>query len=313
MLSFLPAPVVGALSATLLLLNLVVISLFIILFAGLEKLCLVPALKRRIKGITHDKLPLLWVTINDFIMGLTTKTQWDIQGQGELNPKSWYFMTSNHQTWLDILVLESAFRGKVPFMKFFMKRSLLWKLPVGGLACYVSGFPFMARYSKSYLKKHPEKKGRDLEITKKSCEKFKTRPSTIMNFIESTRSTPEKRQRQNSPYQYLLKPKAGGMAYVLEAMNHCLKEFINVTIVYPDSDISFWKFLCGQVDKIIVRYEVMPVPDELAQGYMHDPKARVRFQKWLNQLWEAKDKQIQALQAGKALDQMAYETSIRSQ
>mgnify|MGYP000339027078 CR=1 FL=1 len=46
--------------------------------------------------------------------------------------------------------------------------------------------------------------------------------------------TEAKAKRQRSPYQHLLKPKAGGIAFVLEAMGENLSKIVNVTISYPD-------------------------------------------------------------------------------
>ena len=62
------------------------------------------------------------------------------------------------------------------------------------------------------VEKYPEKKGKDIEATRKSCERYKDEPITLINFIEGTRFTPEKHAVQRSPYQHLLKPKAGGLA-----------------------------------------------------------------------------------------------------
>jgi 1-acyl-sn-glycerol-3-phosphate acyltransferase len=181
-----------------------------------------------------------------------------------------------------------------------MKKELLWTLPVAGLACWILGFPFMKRYSKNYLKKHPEKAGKDLEITKKACEKFKNQPITIVNFIEGTRFTPQKRERQASPYKHLLKPKAGGFAFVLSAMSGHLNHIVNTTIIYPP-ETNLWRFMCGKTKKIIVRYEVTPVPPELIGDYFHNKEFRIRLQRWLNQFWHEKDQLIEnTLQKEKA-------------
>lgn len=66
-------------------------------------------------------------------------------------------------------------------------------------------FPFMRRYSQLFLLKYPHLKGKDIEITKKACQKYKDLPVSIMNFVEGTRFTPEKHKKQESPYKNLLK------------------------------------------------------------------------------------------------------------
>ena len=89
----------------------------------------------------------------------------------------------------------------------FIFRILVSTLPLMGLASWFAGYPFMERHSASYLKKHPEKKGQDLETTKRLCKRIAKQPFTVTSFLEGTRFTAEKKQRQGSPYKYLLKPK----------------------------------------------------------------------------------------------------------
>ncbi len=55
---------------------------------------------------------------------------------------------SNHRSWVDILVLQSIFNRRIPFLKFFLKRQLIW-VPLLGLAWWALDFPFMRRYSSS--------------------------------------------------------------------------------------------------------------------------------------------------------------------
>ncbi len=295
MLSFLPGPLLGVISILLFFINMALMPNLIIISAVLHAICPIPSWRKAIHDFYEEKLPLYWVYGNDIVIWLTTRTEIDIQGTGDLSPKGWYFLMANHQSWFDILLVESAFRGRVPFMKFFMKRELLWQLPFVGLAAWCCGFPMVRRYTKSYLKKNPHKKGKDLEITKKACERFKHKPVTVINFVEGTRNTPEKHARQKSPYKHLLKPKAGGMAFTLSAMQEGIREMINVTIVYPDKDFNFWNFVCGRVKKVIIRYEVTPVPDELRGDYYNDVNFRRSFQAWLNNAWEKKDKQIEQI------------------
>jgi 1-acyl-sn-glycerol-3-phosphate acyltransferase len=139
------------------------------------------------------------------------------------------------------------------------------------------------------LKKHPHLKGKDLKITQKACEKFKTMPVSVMNFLEGTRFTPEKHRRQQSPFVHLLKPKAGGIAFVLAAMGEQMHQMLNVTIAYPDGARNFWQFLCGNVREIRVRVESLPIDPELIGDYFTNKKFRVTFQNHLNVMWSEKD------------------------
>ncbi|MCK4609201.1 MAG: 1-acyl-sn-glycerol-3-phosphate acyltransferase, partial [Gammaproteobacteria bacterium] len=204
-----------------------------------------------------------------------------------------YFLICNHQSWIDILVLHKVFGERVSMLVFFLKKILFWAIPMAGWACWALGYPFMQRPTKSYLKKYPEKKNSDLEAIHHFCKKFKEDPVTVISFLEATRFTPEKKQHQHSPYKHLLKPKANSFAFVLSAMGESLQDIINVTIIYPKQGISFWSFICGKIDKVIVRYEVIPITPELRGDYAKNRDFRLSFQKWLNELWQQKDQLIE--------------------
>lgn len=51
------------------------------------------------------------------------------------------------------------FNRRTPYFKFFLKKELIW-VPFLGLAWWALEYPFMKRYSKAFLEKHPELKGR---------------------------------------------------------------------------------------------------------------------------------------------------------
>jgi len=165
-----------------------------------------------------------------------------------------------------------------------------------GLAWWALDFPFMRRHSEAYLKKHPEMRAKDQESTRVACAKFTLIPTSVTNFMEGTRFTPAKHARQQSPYRYLLKPKAGGVALALNAMGDKFQAILDVTIVYPDGPPDFWQFLCGKLHRVIVRVRTLPVPHELVRGdYASDPAVREAYQQWVQQLWLDKDAQIKAL------------------
>jgi 1-acyl-sn-glycerol-3-phosphate acyltransferase len=167
-----------------------------------------------------------------------------------------------------------------------------------GLAWWALDYPFMKRYSAEYLKKHPEMRGKDLETTRKACKKFSLIPTSVMNFPEGTRFTPAKHDRQESPYRHLLKPKAGGVALVLDAMGEKFQSLLNVTIVYPDGIPGFWEFLSGRVKRITVRVQNLPIPKHFIGGdYENDAQFRAAFQQWLHEVWLEKDALIAQLRA----------------
>lgn len=294
MLNFLPSPLVGLIASLLMVLN-VLFWVPLLLFFALLKL-IFPIKKVR---LVIDPLILRiaesWISGNSGWMRLTQRTTWDVQGIDGLNDRSWYLVNCNHQSWVDILVLQHLFNRRIPLLKFFLKQQLIW-VPIMGLAWWALDFPFMRRHSEEFLKEHPEMRGKDQATTRKACEKFALIPTSVMNFLEGTRFTAAKHQRQKSPYKHLLKPKAGGLALALNAMGDKFQAILDVTIVYPDGAPQFWQFLKGRLQRVVVRVRALPVPQHLAQGdYAGDAAVREAYQQWVHQLWLDKDAQIEAL------------------
>ncbi len=238
-----------------------------------------------------------WIWVNNQNQKLIARNpQLEVQGIEALKRSEWYLVLANHQSWVDILVLQRIFHKQIPFLKFFIKKELFW-FPLLGQAWWAMDFPFVKRYTKSYLQKKPHLKGRDLEITRKACRKFKKIPVSIMNFVEGTRFTIEKHGRQQSPYPHLLKPKAGGIAFVLGSLGEQISRVLDVTIVYPDGITGFWAFLCGKISKIKVQVRSLPVSPELFGDYIPDGHFRADLQRWLNGLWAEKNRYIEKMMA----------------
>jgi 1-acyl-sn-glycerol-3-phosphate acyltransferase len=295
MASFIPGPIRGILSLSLLAINTVFWSL-LILFLSLLKIAIPFEPWRRMAGRLLNAMAARWIAINTLNQRIFSSTRWDVGGIESLNREGWYMVVANHQSWVDILVLQRLFHRKIPFLKFFLKKELIW-FPVLGQAWWALDFPFMRRYTPGFLKRNPHLKGKDLEITRKACEKFKTIPVSVMNFVEGTRFSKEKHGRQKSPYTHLLRPKAGGLAYTLLAMGRQMDRILDVTIAYPDGGKSFWRFLCGEVKEIKVRVRAFEITPELQGDYFNDREYRTRFQGWLNALWTEKDRCIEELLA----------------
>jgi 1-acyl-sn-glycerol-3-phosphate acyltransferase len=296
---YLPGPFRGVASLLLYIVNTVfwTIPLFFVAFLKL----MIPVQPWRkccnalITGIANN-----WIAVNNFNAWLLNRIHWDVVGLDNLSRHEWYLVLSNHQSWVDILVLQKIFYRKIPFLKFFIKRELIW-VPFLGLAWWALDFPFMKRYSSAFIKRNPHLKGKDMETTRKACEKFKTTPVSVMNFVEGTRFTVERHRRQNSPHKNLLKPKAGGTAFVFQAMGEHIHRIIDVTITYPDGAKTFWEFLCGKVGDVAVRVTSFPVDKDLIGDYFNDLEYQKRFQSWLNTLWDEKDRQIEIILNSRSL------------
>lgn len=293
MLHFLPGPIVGSLSFLLYLANTLFWMSPLIPLTLIKLIIPLTPVRDRCNRLL-DKIATNWISVNVFNHWLTSKTDWDVRGLEGLQADQWYLVLSNHQSWVDILVLQKVFNRKIPFLKFFIKKELIW-VPIMGPIWWALDYPFMKRYSRQFLKKNPHLKGKDIAITRRACQKFKTIPVSIMNFVEGTRFSREKHQKQGSPYTHLLKPRAGGVAFVLGAMGEQLHRILNVTIVYPQGAKSFWAFLCGKVADIRVRVEQLPVTADMLGDYVRDSEFRENFQQWINTLWAEKDRCIENL------------------
>lgn len=292
MLRWLPRPVKGALSFLLYAVNTLFWFLPLMLLAVLKLL----PVRRWQAWMTYllDAIAVAWISLNNLTTRMFTSIKWQVSGLEKLSRKDWYLIIANHQSWADILILQNIFNRKIPFIKFFLKKELLY-VPFMGLAWWALDFPFMKRYSKQLLQKRPDLQGKDIETTRKACAKFRYKPVSIMNFVEGTRFTRQKHQQQQSSFQHLLKPKAGGTAFVLGAMGDQLHKLLDVTIHYPEGIPSFWDYISGKVHAITVRVNVLPIGKELIGDY-NDQLYRERFQQWLNQLWVEKDQQLQQLE-----------------
>lgn len=235
-----------------------------------------------------------WAIGNLFAINLTNPVQWEIDSPQDYDKKSWYLLICNHISWVDIMVLTQIALNTLPSPKFFLKNELKFT-PFIGMAAWAMDMPFMKRYSRSYLEKHPEKKGQDIESTKKSCEKFVNIPTTIINFVEGTRVTQEKQEKTATPFKHLLSPRAGGIAFTLAAMGHLFSGILNVTLNYPDNQNPTMAILFGKLKRVQINIEVIDVNEDIVGDYFNDEGFKVRFQKWLNDLWLEKDKLLARL------------------
>ncbi len=248
---------------------------------------------RKITGKILIKVANNWVFLNSYVIDHAFPIEWNIQGTEKLKKNDWYLVISNHQSWVDIFVLQKVLYGKIPFIKFFLKKELIW-VPVMGLAWWALDFPFMKRHTKEEIMKKPSLKGRDIEITRKACEKFKSDFITIMTFPEGTRFTEKKHNSQKSPYKHLLKPKAGGLSFTISAMGDKIHKLLNMTIVYPEGAGSMWDFLEGKIRKIDVFIETMIIPDKFIDADLEDKQFQSEFNDWLNGLWKKKNIMIES-------------------
>lgn len=289
MLSFLPAPLLGLLIATLLVASTVMASLVILLLSPLKLLSILfPFMSSRVRR-SITVIQEAWTSTNAAIFRLLPDLTWDIRGLSELRRDRWYFVISNHQCWMDILTAFHVLNRRIPPLKIFLKHELLF-VPIVGLAVYTLDYPFMKRYSRELVAKKPHLRGKDLDTTRRACEKYTGYPVSVMSYLEGTRATPAKMAASDTPYACLLPPKSAGAAFVLGALGAKMDTVLDLTIAYPGGVPSFWDFCCGRVRRIVVDVTLRDIPAHFCQGrYESDPAFRQEFGQWTQQLWAEKD------------------------
>ena len=280
-------------------LNTIVLTTVLCFFAIFKFLAPTESLRDRVRKFLA-KLAETWISINQSVLSLSRKPKWDIRIPEDLDYRGCYLVSSNHQSWVDVLVLQQAFNRHLPFFRFFIKSQLFW-VPFLGIAWWALDMPFMRRDSKAKLAKNPSLKGRDLENARKACEKFRNIPVSIMNFTEGTRFSVEKRDKKNVPYKNLLLPRIGGIGQALYALSDELDAFMDVTIVYPQMATTgqaptFWQLVSGQIPEIIVRAEKREIPDQLlGRNFRTDRNFRRDLEAWITPMWKEKDELITRL------------------
>ena len=234
-----------------------------------------------------------WIGVNNALLSLDPTTTWDVNLPDGLDHEGCYLVVSNHQSWVDILVLQRCFNRRLPLLRFFLKRQLFW-VPVLGLCWWALDFPFMRRASREELERRPELRGRDLESARRACELFRDVPVAMMSFPEGTRRKGSK-AASNDEYRHLLRPKAGGLGQVIYALGDQLDACVDVTLAYETYGADgeppgFWGLLRGDIDRIRVHAKLRPIPAELVgRDFTTDRESRIRLQRWLSGIWTEKD------------------------
>ena len=238
-----------------------------------------------------DKIIWWWTGGNRWLLKTLNLIEPDIDWKhlDDVSLDKWYLVISNHQSWTDIILLQSYLYGKIPPLKFFTKQQLIW-VPGIGLAMYVLGFPYVKRVSKAQIKANPNLRNADRDNIAEACKGFKNHPTSILNFLEGTRRTSAKQLNQSSDYKNLLKPKIGGIEYVIKDMGDYLHKLIDVTIVYPDGTPTFWQFVKGECRSVKFVVSHHEIPKEVLVD--NDIERRSSLSGWIKTIWMQKDQQI---------------------
>ena len=288
----------GIIMATGLGLNLGIMSLYLYVLVLLRLIVPVPAWRKMMDGRVDAVIDHA-VDVDRWLMDkrLLSEVEFTWQGHEELSRDKWFLVIPNHQSWADIVLLQNLLREAIPPLKFFNKQVLIW-LPLVGLAMYFLGFPYLKRYSREQTRANPTLREKDRLRMIRAIQIFEKRPTGIMIFGEGTRFTPEKHERQASPYKHLLNPRTGGVATVLRDLGTRLEAVLDVTIVYLDGRPGFWDFLCGRMGEVKFEVRVISVP-EFALADMEEDQYMRTAHDWLIEMWRSKDERIEQIRAEK--------------
>jgi len=291
---------VAAGSVTFLLFALNTVVWCTVLYAAtLLKIAVPLAAWRRLASRLLVAIGEAWIAVNTFCLSVTQPTVHDVRGLEGLRRDASYLVVSNHQSVVDIPLLQGVFLRRIPFLRFFLKQELI-RVPLLGAAWWALDFPFMKRHSREALERRPELRHEDLEATRRACEKFRHAPASILNFVEGTRFTPAKHARGGAEYRHLLPPKSGGLAFAAAAMGPQLRGIVDVTIVYPGGAPSFWDLISRGLPEVVVRVRERAIPEAWFTGdYAEDAAFREGVQAWVKALFREKDDEIDLLLASR--------------
>ena len=274
----------GVFAATALALN-TVVAVATLMPLALAKLAL-PERARAPIDHALNAVARAWTRVNGGWIAAFARVRWDVRLPEGLDTRKWYLVTCNHQSWVDIFVLQHVLSGRVPLLKFLLKRELRY-VPLMGFAWWALDFPFLARG------RGTDARIADIAATRRACERFRAVPTAVLSFLEGTRHTPEKALARSSPYRHLLEPRTGGLAIALATLGGRVEALLDVTIVYPGGVPTFLDLLCGRAGEIVVRAREVALPQQRARA-ADDPGAeyRIALNAWVRELWREKDLRI---------------------
>ncbi len=270
-------------------------------FAGSIPVWLMGATKIATGAAIADKAVIKianhWIHSNNAVIDtVLPKKDWRISLPDDVDTNGKYLLISNHQSWVDTSIVQYISENRLPLTRFFTKFELIY-IPIVGQTFYFLDFPMMRRHSKADIAKNPALKGQDLIEAKRACALLKNKPFTLLNYLEGTRFTPTKRDKQHSPYTHLLKPRAGGLALAINALGAEVDGILDMTIVYPDGVPSYGDLWKGNIKRLGVDVRYIDIPEGLSLavqngGYEDDASVKARMFDWVEQLWRQKDARI---------------------
>ena len=249
---------------------------------------------------TVIKITNHWISSNNALIdNLLPRKDWRISLPDDVHVNGKYLLVSNHQSWVDTSIVQYISEKRLPLTRFFTKFELIY-IPIVGQAFYFLDFPMMRRHSKEAVAKNPALKGKDIEEAKRACALLKDKPFTLLNYLEGTRFTQIKHDKQHSPYTHLLKPRAGGLSLAISALGEDIDGILDMTIVYPDGVPTYGDLWKGNIKRLGVDVRYIDIPDDLFigikhGGYENDEAIKSQMFDWVEKIWQQKDQRISTM------------------
>ena len=246
---------------------------------GLVRLVVRPQSFRRRLAQPMDRVIDVWVSVFRQLIHRFHLIKIDLDMPVEIHDRNrWRVILCNHQSWVDIILLQSSFRDVAPVLKFFTKRELIW-VPLVGIAMWILGFPYVYRSRSHSDHMTAAQRESNEAVMRREGKRFLEKPVAVINFVEGTRFSAEKRDSRDSPYENLLAPRRGGILRSLLVLGDHVTSVLDVTIVYSGEVPGFWDLLTGRADRarMIVREVDRPLLEEDA------------LSAWLDTRWREKD------------------------
>ncbi|MCG8333240.1 MAG: acetyltransferase [Proteobacteria bacterium] len=231
------------------------------------------------------------VHVDSFLLKRLLGITFDVVGLQNLDKRSNYLVISNHRSWADILILQSLLINGAPIIKFIVKQEVIF-IPLVGLICWAYEYPFVKRSSLKDSGKSG-KRLRDLSTINQSLENLGNQPTTIINFVEGTRFNLLKSKKTESPFPHLLKPRAGGLTYILNTFGKDIDYVLDFTIAYDTEEPVFWNLMSGKCKRIKIEIKQIALKDLMQKFEINDNVIDyTSVSNWLKRFWQEKNDKL---------------------
>lgn len=270
--------------------SILAVASIILVFISLPRILPIKAVKNFVTAISNEFGNFVVLSLK-ITLHLLHRPNWEVEFPPEISKYNWYLGMSNHMSWSDIFILLFISNGKIPLLKFFMKKELKW-IPIVYLIHRTIDMPFVNRHTKEEIQDNPELKKIDFENSRIAAKKFSRYPSTAFSFAEGTRYSDEKHEAQSSPYRNLLIPKIGALATALNGMPE-VDTILDFTIIYKSKKRSAWAYACGEMKDVKIVIKSYPIPYILKnKGFDEQAQYQEDFKNFIEDIWRKKEQII---------------------